>query len=50
MRGNEENLRNFQDGIRRFQDTIAYIRKVASRANEGGVPPDLEERIALFVK
>ncbi|KAG8936544.1 hypothetical protein FRC00_008478 [Tulasnella sp. 408] len=50
MRGNEENLRTFQDGIRRFQDTIAYIRKVATRANPGGIPPDLEERIALFVK
>ncbi|KAG8932224.1 hypothetical protein FRC01_000090 [Tulasnella sp. 417] len=50
VRGNDENLRSFLDGVQRFNNTITYIRKVASQANRGAVAPDLEERIASFVK
>lgn len=50
MKGNEENLRSFQDSVQRFHTTITYIRKVASQANGGAASPDLEDRIACFVK
>ncbi|KAG8932227.1 hypothetical protein FRC01_000093 [Tulasnella sp. 417] len=50
VRGNDENLRSFLDSVQRFNNTVTYIRKVASQANQGVVGPDLEERIASFVK
>ncbi|KAG8932010.1 hypothetical protein FRC01_000466 [Tulasnella sp. 417] len=50
VRGNDENLRSFLDSVQRFNNTITYIRKVASQANQGTVALDLEERIASFVK
>ncbi|KAG8930539.1 hypothetical protein FRC00_001066 [Tulasnella sp. 408] len=50
VRGNDECLRSFQDGVQRFHNIIIYIRKIASQANQAAVRPDLEERIACFVK
>lgn len=50
MRGNDESLRSFLDGIQRFNNTIPYIRKVASQAKQGIASSDLEERLASFVK
>lgn len=50
VRGNEENFKSFQESVQRFDNAITYIRRVASQANQGATPPDLEERIACLVK